>query len=326
MSDPMATFWSLVETDTALVTPDLLNQWSPSLQSALLGWHWLRPATDAAFVLCPDCGDHWEEPILGNGPDGRDRLFIPCPIHVRVEVDASLLQQWSVDIDALAVSVAETLALSGRTTTVIPGRLWRLGKTRWQDSSRDVWLARGLAGVDCQAVAAALRPSVRPIVLVPDWMPDEQLWSGKLPAVVRLSHVSHLRDGKFTFDHKHLIALVIQQDEDSEESQSAAESPENYELMIRRQIKAEIASMLTDDVLVAAYKEHGSCRKAAEALSEQTQQPISKDRINRAVKRAGGLTSVAANSSSHSVRRTVASQRCDGQKKIPNVAEAMDWQ
>ncbi|MEO2034849.1 MAG: hypothetical protein ABGZ35_22440, partial [Planctomycetaceae bacterium] len=88
---------------------------------------------------------------------------------------------------------------------------------------------------------------------------------------------------------------------------------------------AEIESMLTDDALAAAYAQHGSYREAADALSEQTGQPISKDKVYRAVQRRGGVRAVKSDTNSHSVRRTVASQRRDGKKKIPNRPEAMDF-
>jgi len=326
MSDSLTGFWSLLEMDSTTVTPDLLDDWSPPLQTALTAWNWLRPAAEASFVVCPECGDHWEEPVAADGPDGERRLFIACPVQVRVEVDPSELQQWTVDTASFARGVAAALALTGQPKAFIADRLWRLGRTRWQESSRDVWLSRGLSLSDGPAMVVAMRSSVRPIVLFPDRNPDEQIWSGRVPVLIALSQVSQLVEEQLRFDHRHLVAMVIEQDERSEESSTTVAKSENRELLLRRQIKAEIASMLTDDAFVAAYKEHGSHCKAADAMSIQTGRTITKDAVRRAVLRTGRLSSVAAESSSQSVRRTVVSQRCDGQKKIPNVAEARDWQ
>jgi hypothetical protein len=79
--------------------------------------------------------------------------------------------------------------------------------------------------------------------------------------------------------------------------------------MVRRQVKAEIKSLLTDDAMVAAYRQHGSYRKAAEELTKQIGQPISKDKIARAVDRQGGHRDVSAGEDSPSVARTVAPHR-----------------
>jgi len=87
--------------------------------------------------------------------------------------------------------------------------------------------------------------------------------------------------------------------------------------VVRRQVKAEIKTLLTDDVCVAAYKQHNSYRKAADALTEETGRPISKDKIRRAVERHGGIAAIMPEEDSDSIARTVTSQRHDrGRKNI----------
>lgn len=85
--------------------------------------------------------------------------------------------------------------------------------------------------------------------------------------------------------------------------------------VIRRQVNAERKAELTDDVLVAAYQQHGSIDKAAAALSELTKQKVSRDKVWRAVQRAGGTAAASRSEDSGSVGRTVASQRRDRSKK-----------
>jgi hypothetical protein len=48
-------------------------------------------------------------------------------------------------------------------------------------------------------------------------------------------------------------------------------------------VKAEIESMVSNEMYVAAYRQHQSYRKAAEELSRQTGQKITKDKVARAV-------------------------------------------
>jgi hypothetical protein len=45
----------------------------------------------------------------------------------------------------------------------------------------------------------------------------------------------------------------------------------------------EIESMVSNEMYVAAYRQHQSYRKAAEELSRQTGQKITKDKVARAV-------------------------------------------
>lgn len=94
------------------------------------------------------------------------------------------------------------------------------------------------------------------------------------------------------------------------------EPDKKRQLMIRRAVKAEMKSQLSDDILVAAYKQQGSCRKAAEALSEATGKKISKDKVQRAVQRTGGFQAMRSDESSSSVARTTLSQRHVTKKKI----------
>jgi hypothetical protein len=58
--------------------------------------------------------------------------------------------------------------------------------------------------------------------------------------------------------------------------------------MIRRQIKAEEKTQLTDDILIAAYQQEGSVRKAATFLTERTGQVVTKDKVQNALRRCGG--------------------------------------
>ena len=183
----------------------------------------------------------------------------------------------------------------------------------------------GLHWPDADDVIAGVERMTQPIVLVPDQMPDDRSLSHRV-SVIPLSHVSQLSHDGLEIDHQHLFAMVADQQERLVESDSQPVSGKKQKLLVRRQVKAEIQSMLTDDVLVAAYSEYGSYRKAADALSEQTGQLISKDKVSRAVQRRGGPRSVRSETNSNSVRRTVASQRCDRRKKIQNHPEAMDWE
>ena len=321
----MPTLWSLVDSNPDGLTATAFEDWLPSIVADALLPLWLRKTAAAEIVVCPECGDHDEELAAVTYPSGKCRYFIPCAAHGRVEILPEELRQWRFDLDAVAASVATSLSLTGAVSTEIPTHLWRLGRTTWQQKSRDVYFVRGLSQLDESPLQAIVRNGLRPILLTCGPVPDEQLWASRPPAVVPLSQVSQWCDSQLILDHLQLMERVAEQDQRISEP-VAVDPPPVSAQAIRRQVKAEIASMLTDDVLIATYREHGSVRLAAKALSRQIGQNVSKDKVQRAIQRAGGLSSVAVEHNSLSVRRTVASQRCDNKKKIANRSEAMDWQ
>jgi hypothetical protein len=101
----------------------------------------------------------------------------------------------------------------------------------------------------------------------------------------------------------------------SSAAQEGELDPGREKRMIRRQVKEELKSMLEDDALVLAYKQHGSYRKAAAALSEDRGCTITKDRVQRAVKRGGGIPAVMRTESSSSIVRPSPSHRRDTKGK-----------
>mgnify|MGYP007073189421 FL=1 len=297
---------------------------SLTLTKPLADVSWIRETEPACTVVCPEClTQHEEEPIARPGPGGTVRLYIPCPELLRVQIDPSELDRWSVDISALAEAIARSLGLAGRVKDLRAGRLWRLGRTRWRQLSRDVLFARGLHWPSADDVIAQAERTTHPIVLVPDKIPVGRAWRRQV-AVVAMSHVSQLSHDGLIIDHTHLFAAVADQQQQPAEPAAEIISGKKQKLMIRRQVKAEIGSMLEDDALVVAYAQHGSYRAAAEALSVQTGRTVTKDKVYRAVQRRGGARTVQSDTNSHSVRRTVASQRRNKTKSIQNRPTAAD--
>ncbi|MCX5671750.1 MAG: hypothetical protein NTU94_10575 [Planctomycetota bacterium] len=257
-----------------------------------------------------------EEVVPQTGPDGHTRFFIPCPESLRVEVPETLLLQWTVDFDALAVALAKALALRGHPKTIVPGRLWRLGKTPWQGANREVLFARGLGWPDGLTVTCHVGPNGRPIILVADQTPPDAVWAGRPPATIVLAQVAALGENGIEIDAVDVAARVNEADQRVATVMGLPVTGAEQKLAIRQQLKAEVRTHLEDDVLVASYKECGSYRKAADALTQQLGRKITKDKIGRAVLRAGGPDEVVQTADSPSVQRSVASQRRDGQKII----------
>jgi len=326
MSDPFSLIWPHCDSAEPLFSEHALAPWSAGGFSDLVVAGFLSRTSDSDSVTCPSCGDHVEEVLLTDGPGGRSEFYIYCPATLRVKVQPQLLRQWTVDFDALARTVAGSLSMRGRCTALAPARLWRLGRTKWQGASRDVLFARGLNWLDARAVASQIAHTTRPIVFVADQIPAAEIWPGRIPPIIVLSQVASMCDGRTDIDHDAVLAVILEVEADRATEAAATIDAGQLKVMIRQQVKAEEKSQLTDDILVAVYRQEGSVRKAAAFLSTQTGQVVTKDKVQSAIARAGGADAVARTIDSDSVVRTVASQRRDRSKKILRKPKALEDQ
>ncbi len=293
--------------------------WPAGAHGVLCRLGLLRPAAAGLFAPCPNCqGAHIEAVTIRPGAGEADRYFIWCPDAMRVEVHPEMCAGWEVDRANLASAVAVAMGITQRPKAVVSERFWRLGRTPWPPGTshtREIALAMRMRDLDASNVAANVGAGGRTIVLVPQHAPDDRIWSDPAPAVVPLAEVLSLVDGELVLDTSAVVEIVQSADLRAEKANAIALGPTGKK-MVRRQVKAEIKSLLTDDAYVAAYKEHGSYRDAAEALTRQTGRPVSKDAVYRAVQRHGGQAGTVEEEDSPSVARGVASQRRDRAKKI----------
>ena len=312
MPDPLSYLWPHVDAAEPLFFKYAFAAWKDADFDGLIAAGFLQPAGTADTIPCPSCAEgHVEEVFQWQNPQGSSRFYIPCPEVLRVEIPPKLLRQWTIDFDFLACTIAQSLSLTGQCTELMQGRLWRLGRTKWQGVSRDVVLARGLGWSDGRGVTSQVAHTIRPVVFVADRLPQSALWLGRIPPVIALSQVATLGEDGLVVDQDAVCAAIIEVDLQRGADASTTLGPAQLKLMIRQQVKAEEKSRLTDDILLAAYQQEGSVRKAAAFLSKQTNQVVTKDKVQAALTRAGGATNVVRQDDSHSVVRTVASQRRD---------------
>lgn len=277
----------------------------------------LRHSTTDLHAPCPNCTDrHIEKVIIRPGPGQTQRYFIPCPESLRVEIQPEMCMGWEIDPEGLARAIAGAMSLKGTAKPVVPGRLWILGRTPWKKLTREVVLALRLHDADARVVANHIGAGGRAIVLVPAHPPDDRIWPGHIPAVVALSRVATVGTDGLDLDVATIFEIVSDADADAEAKSAVPVDPEIKKQVVRQQVKAEIKGQLNDDVLVAAYKAHGSVRKAARALTMQLNRAISKDQVQRAVERSGGVAAMAEDEDTPSVARSVASQSRDRGKKF----------
>lgn len=296
MPDPVAWLWSFADFEDALFDETSMRIILGDGFDRLLTANLIVRAGNAEHASCPSCFDgHVEEVVVLDWPDGTRRYFVPCPEYLRVEIPRELLERWEINWNALASAVTGALALGGICTPLMDGRLWRLGRTKWQGQTRDVLLARGLACADGGDVASQAARSTRPIVFVGERLPPTAVWPGRVPPVVALSQVTTLSENGLIVDHDAVLSAILEADSAASDDSSTPIAPIDLALVIRRQIKAEGKTQLTDDILVAAYQQEGSVRKAAVFLSERTGQSVTKDKVQNALRRSGEVGFVVQN-------------------------------
>lgn len=159
----------------------------------------------------------------------------------------------------------------------------------------------------------------KPIVLVPKVKPPETFWKTP-PVVIALSDVATLSECQLEIDAKEIVSAIQDSKSTADVALETTLSADDMRGMIRQQIKAEHKTAISDDLLIAAYRNQGSIRKAAEYLSEQTGTYVTKDKVNGALQRSGGASAVANPDDSNSVVRGVVSRSRDRHGKNLNFA------
>lgn len=319
MVDAFEYFLPIVESHQSTVSSDEVGRWPSGVLTTLTDLGILVRSEDAAVIRCPECGEHWEEVIAGDGPAGSSRFFINCPEFWRVEVSPEHRQQWRPNFSALVKLMATSMKLSGKPTILLHDRLWRMGRMTWSSQGRDVLFVRGLRWDDGDQVRRAISRTRRPIVFSSTYAMPDEFWP-ILPPQLVLLNVASLEDD-FLVDVVEITACL-----DDAENRRTGESlqpvsREELTLMVRRQVKAEHRTELTDEFYLRAYRQEGSVRKAAEFLTQETGQPVSKDAVQRAVNRYGGASAVLDSDDSNSIVRGVASHHRDRKGKILNTAK-----
>jgi hypothetical protein len=264
-TEPLDMLWPSMETREPQWTNDTIARWPAGTFEQLRRAGLLQLAETSPYIVCPNCHrQHAAEMLWQIDATGQRKTYIVCPEAPRLEVSSEDLRCWTIDFDCLARSLANAMALSTRVKSLLPSRLWRLGRTRWQNTIRDVVLARGLFWPDGVEVTSSIGSLRKLIVLIGGDVPPIELWHGRPPVVVSLPDVVTLGQRGFELDQ---IAMVAAIQEADEANRRAVERPldlRQVRRMIRQQITAETECRLTDDAMVAAY--HARSQKSSSSV------------------------------------------------------------
>ncbi|AMV35215.1 hypothetical protein VN12_24030 [Pirellula sp. SH-Sr6A] len=313
MVDPLEYLLPMIESQQMTVGNDEVSRWPTGVLQTLTDLGILVSAEDADSIRCPECGEHWEEIFAMDGPGDSTQLFIRCPEVLRIEVTQQHRRQWRPDLSSLMRFLASSLNLKGKPQELFSERLWRLGRLTWNKVSRDVLFVRGLRWPDAELPRAQIVRQRKPILISSTYAMPEEYWKTPPPQLV-LRNIAWFAD-RFEIDVEEVAACIADATKKVGDSPILGVTEEELKLTIRRQIKAENKTELTDDIYVRAYRQLGSLRLAAEFLSDQTNAIVTKDRVKRAIDRYGGIPSLANEEDSNSIVRGVASHHRDRKGK-----------
>jgi hypothetical protein len=313
MVDPLEYLLPIIESQQMTIGNDEVSRWPAGVLQTLTDLGILVPAEDASSIRCPECGEHWEEIIAGDGPKESTPLFIRCPEVLRIEVTHQHRRQWRPDLTALVRLLASSLSLTGKPQELVTTRLWRLGRLIWNKESRDVLFVRGLRWPDGELPRSVCVRQRKPILISSTYAMPDEFWRTPPPQLV-LRNIAWFTD-QFEIDVEEVAACIADASKKGGDSSILGITEEDLKMTIRRQIKAENKSELTDDIYIRAYRQEGSLRAAADFLSNQTSSEVSKDSVKRAIDRQGGIAALANEEDSNSVVRGIASHHRDRKGK-----------
>jgi hypothetical protein len=133
---------------------------------------------------------------------------------LRAEVRPAEMRLFAADVERLVQYIRSAHSLTGDCMALASDRVWHCGRLDWYGTSRDVLFARGLLRKDSVSIRSAFarKQLVHPIVLVPLEIPPPEFWTGRSPAIVQLSGMASMREGKLEIDAHFLTAVLTQMD------------------------------------------------------------------------------------------------------------------
>lgn len=181
MNEDLTVFWSRADLEDPAFTGDELRRLPAATRPVLESHSLLRQSENLRVIQCDACGDgHVEEVEILVAPAGsKPRAYITCPDAGRVSVPMERLQQWSVDMEAIARSVGEALNLRERIISITPNRIWLLGTIQLDHHSRDVFIVRGVNWPDNRQILESctrLANSPSPLILCLNRFPNDPEW------------------------------------------------------------------------------------------------------------------------------------------------------
>jgi hypothetical protein len=174
VSDVLDLVWRRAELPNHVLSTAELARWQPDQRDAIIKLGLLRRTSDATALICEDCGQpHPAEVILD--PRKPQQPYYLCPEIGRVPLAPNDLQRWEADFDQIAVLIRRAVGLTAKAATLVPSRMWLLGRQRTEDGYWELFLMRGLCwpdGLQLLDQCSRLQQSPAAVVVVPYRLPS----------------------------------------------------------------------------------------------------------------------------------------------------------
>lgn len=268
-----------------------INRWPDGSFESMVAAGLLHRAGGRMIASCPECeGSHAEEVFTESCGDEK-RYYIDCPDLVRVEVTPDDCERWEPCKEGVAEAIKVAMQLSSAFKELYPQRLWRLGRFQWNGRSREVLLARGLCRPDARNVMAKVPPAGKALVLVPEHVPDDRGWPGRIPAVVSISDYLVFESNNLQLDGGAMLDAI--QDADQQVHDQGHVS---LDVVAKKKVKHTVKECIDERVfkeeVVDAVIRFGGVLQAIDELKAEGKEPPSKATIYRWVNKNGGIESL----------------------------------
>ena len=193
----MTEFWARADLEEAAFRGDELRRLGLVTDGRLATPGVFQRGEDLSEVECDACGDrHIEHVQIVIAPPGsKPRMYIMCKEAGRVQVEPERLEVQRIDFDGLARTAAKVLGL-GTPRAIVENRLWLLDTARFGRRTRDVFLARGATWPDGRSLAdhPRLATSPCPLILVPNLLPEDPIWTDGRRILMSMSEFNWFGD------------------------------------------------------------------------------------------------------------------------------------
>lgn len=209
MSEVLNAVWRRAELPNHVLSARELARWRPDQREAIVKLGLLRRTSDATAVICEDCGQPHPAEVIRDPRRPLEPYYL-CPEIGRVPLMVEALQRWEADFDQIAVLIRRAVGLTSKAATLVPSRIWLLGRQRTDGGYWELFLMRGACwpdGIQLLDQCSRLQQSPAPVVVVPYRLPSGGSVARSWP-MRTLSEIVSLGDSGLVVDLATLTTAV----------------------------------------------------------------------------------------------------------------------
>jgi len=209
LNDALDLVWRRAELRNHVLSAAEIARWQSDQRDAMITLGLLRRTSDATALMCEDCGPPHPVEVIRD-PRKANQPYYLCPEIGRVPLEPTNLQRWEADFDQVAALIRRAAGLTAKAATVVPSRIWLLGRQRIEARYWELFLMRGLCwpdGVQVLNQCSRVQQSLAPVVMVPSKLPSGGSAMPSWP-VRTLSEVVSIQGSSLVVDIETLAAAV----------------------------------------------------------------------------------------------------------------------